>query len=209
MGKESFSELHCAILNCQKCAAALPLPPKPILQIHPEARLLIAGQAPGRKAHHAGRPFDDPSGDRLRQWLGLSKSDFYNAKQVAIVPMGFCFPGNTFFKSGPKAGQISGDLPPRPECAATWHERLLDQLSQIELTIVLGSHAQAYYMNHSGTVTEQVKRWAYWLEQGKIALPHPSPRNNRWLKQNPWFEAEVLPILNDKVSRILNAAQNN
>ncbi|CUB04261.1 uracil-DNA glycosylase family protein [Marinomonas fungiae] len=204
MDKESFSPLHSAILSCQICAAALPLSPKPILQAHPDARLLIVGQAPGRKAHDAGRPFDDASGDRLREWLGLNKSDFYDAKHVAIVPMGFCFPGNSFFKSGVKKDMISGDLPPRPECAATWHERLLSQLTQIELTIVLGSHAQAYYMNHSSTVTEQVKRWAYWLEQGKLALPHPSPRNNRWLKQNPWFEVEVLPILKDKISSLLN-----
>lgn len=201
MDKKSFSQLHHEILNCQKCAEALPLPPKPILQVHPDARLLIAGQAPGKKAHDAGRPFEDASGDRLRQWLGLSKNDFYDAKQVAIIPMGFCFPGNTFFKSGSSKGRISGDLPPRSECAATWHKSLLGQLTKIELTIVLGSYAQAYYMNHSGSVTEQVRRWDYWLEQGKIALPHPSPRNNRWLKQNPWFEAEVLPILRDKVKR--------
>nr|WP_231886218.1 uracil-DNA glycosylase family protein [Marinomonas atlantica] len=177
--------------------------PKPILQIHPDARVLIAGQAPGQKAHDAGRPFDDASGDRLRQWLGLSKSSFYDATKLAIVPMGFCFPGNTFFKSGPSKGRKSGDLPPRPECAAKWHEILLGELNKIELTIVLGSHAQAYYLTQSDKVTEHVKRWAYWLEQGKIALPHPSPRNNRWLKQNPWFEEEVLPILRDKVKHLL------
>ncbi|WP_417503447.1 uracil-DNA glycosylase family protein [Marinomonas gallaica] len=203
MGKESFSQLHQNILNCRQCANVLPLEPKPILQIHPDAKVLIAGQAPGQKAHDAGRPFDDASGDRLRQWLGLNKSDFYDPTQLAIVPMGFCFPGNTFFKSGPSKGRKSGDLPPRPECAATWHEILLGELNKIELTIVLGSHAQAYYLNQSDKVTEQVKRWAYWLEQGQIALPHPSPRNNRWLKQNPWFEEEVLPILRDKVKHLL------
>lgn len=203
MSEESFSQLHTAILNCQECATALPLPPKPILQVHPDARILIAGQAPGQKAHDAGRPFDDASGDRLRQWLGLEKEDFYDAKQVAIVPMGFCFPGNTFFKNGPKAEKISGDLPPRPECAAIWHGRLLAQLTQIELIIVLGKHAQAYYMSPTSTVTEQVARYDEWLAQGIIALPHPSPRNNRWLTQNPWFEEEVIPTLQARVKSLL------
>lgn len=203
MEKTSFAALHCEILNCRQCAHHLPNEPKPILQVHPDATVLIAGQAPGQKAHESGRPFDDASGDRLRLWLGLTKADFYDPSQIAIVPMGFCFPGNTFFKSGAAQGRVSGDLPPRPECVATWHEALLNQLNKIELTIVLGSHAQAYYLERSGTVTEQVRRWEYWLKQGKIALPHPSPRNNRWLKQNPWFAEEVLPILRERVTRSL------
>jgi len=191
----SFIELKTAILGCQHCAACLPLPPKPILQIHPDAKILIAGQAPGQKAHEAGRPFDDPSGDRLRQWLGVSKDVFYDAKQIALVPMVFCFPGTV----------KSGDLPPRKECADLWRAPLLAELKGVELVIVLGSYAQAYHLGVKGkaSVTEQVKHWKEYLAQGKLPLPHPSPRNNRWLKQNPWFEEEVLPALKMSVARII------
>ncbi|SBS32991.1 Uracil DNA glycosylase superfamily protein [Marinomonas spartinae] len=195
MISHSFIELESSIRGCQHCAACLPLPPKPILQIHPDAKILIAGQAPGQKAHEAGRPFDDPSGDRLRQWLGVSKDVFYDAKQIALVPMGFCFPGT---------GK-SGDLPPRKECAELWRAPLLAELKCIELVIVLGSYAQAYHLGVEGkaSVTEQVKHWKDYLAQGKLPLPHPSPRNNRWLKQNPWFEEEVLPALKMIVERII------
>lgn len=191
----SFIKLEAAIRGCQECSACLPLPPKPILQIHPDAKILIAGQAPGRKAHEAGRPFDDPSGDRLRDWLGISKETFYDAKQVAIVPMGFCFPGT---------GK-SGDLPPRKECADLWRAELLAELKQVELIVVLGSYAQAYHLGVNGkaSVTEQVKHWQDYLSQGKLPLPHPSPRNNRWLKQNPWFEQDVLPTLKVTVANLL------
>lgn len=203
MDQNAFLTVKEDILSCQLCAEVLPYPPKPILQIHPMARLLIAGQAPGQKTHDIGRPFDDLSGERLRDWLGLSEAEFYDERQVAIVPMGFCFPGNSFHKSGSSAGKISGDLPPRPECAAKWREAVLNQLTNIELTIVLGAYAQEYHLGQTGKVTEQVKQWRYWLEQGKVALPHPSPRNNRWLKQNPWFEAEVLPELKARIKRLL------
>ena len=201
---ETFNDIKQAILTCHYCADALPYPPKPIIQIHPDAKLLIAGQAPGKKTHDIGRPFDDLSGDRLRGWLGITKDEFYDEHQVAIVPMGFCFPGNTSHKNGPSAGKPSGDLPPRPECAIKWREAVLSQLANIELTIVLGAYAQAYHLDQSGNVTEQVKLWQYWLEQGKLVLPHPSPRNNRWLKQNPWFEAEVLPELKARVKALIS-----
>lgn len=197
---DRFIELKQDILDCLHCADILPYTPKPILQIHPNAKLLIAGQAPGQKTHDIGRPFDDLSGDRLRDWLGLSVDEFYDELQVAIVPMGFCFPGNNFHKNGASAGKKSGDLPPRPECASKWREAVLNQLPNIELTIVLGAYAQAYHLGESGNVTEQVRQWRYWLEHGKIVLPHPSPRNNRWLKQNPWFEADVLPELKLRVN---------
>ncbi|RBP85565.1 uracil-DNA glycosylase family protein [Marinomonas rhizomae] len=203
MAYDAFLVLKDAMLSCRHCADVLPYPPKPILQIHPNAKLLIAGQAPGKKTHDIGRPFDDLSGDRLRGWLGLSEDEFYDEQQVAIVPMGFCFPGNSVHKSGPSAGKKSGDLPPRPECSIKWREAALNQLTNIKLTIVLGAYAQAYHLGQSGNVTEQVKQWQYWLEQGKLVLPHPSPRNNRWLKQNPWFETEVLPELKARVSRLL------
>ncbi|NLQ17841.1 uracil-DNA glycosylase family protein [Marinomonas sp. M1K-6] len=203
MSNNAFSELQGSILACQHCAEALPYSPKPIIQIHPDAKILIAGQAPGQKAHDIGRPFDDLSGDRLREWLGVTKDEFYDEQQVAIVPMGFCFPGNSYHKSGPSAGKKSGDLPPRPECAIKWREAVLSQLTKIELTIVLGAYAQAYHLGQSGNVTEQVKQWQYWLEQGKLVLPHPSPRNNRWLKQNPWFEIDVLPALRSRIKALL------
>ncbi|QUX94992.1 uracil-DNA glycosylase [Marinomonas sp. CT5] len=208
MSYDAFLELKCAILSCQHCAEVLPNPPEPILQIHPDAKLLIAGQAPGQKTHDIGRPFDDLSGERLRDWLGLASHEFYDEQQVAILPMGFCFPGNSLHKSGPSAGKKSGDLPPRPECSAKWREDVLKQLHNIELTIVLGAYAQAYHLGTSGKVTEQVKQWQYWLEQGKIVLPHPSPRNNRWLKQNPWFEADVLPELKLRISRLLQTSSS-
>jgi uracil-DNA glycosylase len=203
MSQETFIALKEAVLSCQHCASLLPTPPEPIVQIHPNAKILIAGQAPGQKAHDSGRPFDDLSGDRLRNWLGVAVDAFYDAQQVAILPMGFCFPGNTYYKSGPSAGKISGDLPPRPECAVKWRETILNQLTHVELTIVLGAYAQKYHLGCSGNLTEQVKAWQYWLEQGILALPHPSPRNNRWLKQNPWFETEVLPELKKRVNALL------
>lgn len=190
-----FLALKEEILACKLCAQELPLPAKPILQIHPDATILIAGQAPGRRAHMAGRPFDDPSGERLRDWLGISQDVFYDETKVALIPMGFCFPG-----SG-----SSGDLPPRKECAKTWRKRLLDQLNQIELIIVLGAYAQEYHLKASKkcSVTAHVLAWQDDLNDNKIALPHPSPRNNRWLQQNPWFESDVLPELKRRVQQAL------
>lgn len=167
---------------------------RPVLQVSRTAKILIAGQAPGRRVHESGIPFDDPSGDRLRQWLGVDKATFYDAGKVAIVPMGFCYPGT---------GK-SGDLPPRKECAVEWHAQLLSQMAQIELTVVIGQYAIDWHVpqDKKKTLTETVKNWReYW--PSKLVLPHPSPRNNIWLKKNPWFEAELLPPLKDRVHGLL------
>lgn len=162
----------------------------------PEARILIAGQAPGRKVHESGVPFDDASGDRLRDWLGVSKEQFYDAKFIAILPMGFCYPGT---------GK-SGDLPPRPECAPAWREQVLARLKKLQITLVVGQYAQAYHLqSEAGSVTDLVLAWRKsWPHV--VPLPHPSPRNNLWLKRNPWFEAELIPALRKRVSKLLENA---
>ena len=164
-----------------------------MLQCSASAKILIAGQAPGSKVHATGVPFDDPSGDRLREWMGISRDSFYDADKIAILPMGFCYPGT---------GK-SGDLPPRPECAIQWRASLLGQIKQIELTLVMGQYAQQYHFGSgSSSLTELVKSWQdYW--PAMIPLPHPSPRNNRWLKTNPWFENEVLPELKTRIKQVL------
>ncbi|MED5510170.1 MAG: uracil-DNA glycosylase family protein [Pseudomonadota bacterium] len=182
------------VLACSLCEDKLPLAPRPVLQLSYQARILVAGQAPGRKAHDKGIPFADASGDRLRQWMGLDESQFYDASRIAIMPMGFCFPGTG----------NSGDLPPRPECAETWHASLLVALHHVELTLVIGRYAMAYHLpDFNDSVTDAVKNWqAYWPDY--LPLPHPSPRNQRWLKQNPWFEREVLPLLKQRVANILD-----
>lgn len=172
--------------------------PRPVLQAHPSARILIAGQAPGRKVHETGIPFNDASGERLRDWLGVSRDVFYDPEQVAIVPMGFCFPGT---------GR-SGDLPPRPECASLWRTRLLAELRDIRLTLVIGQYAQAYHVPHhpkdKAALTAAVQDWqATWPHT--VVLPHPSPRNNLWLRRNPWFESERLPALKPLVQQALAA----
>lgn len=180
---------------CRICADFLPFPPRPILQFSPRARILIAGQAPGRAAHNAGIAFDDPSGERLRSWMGVTRAQFYDPDLFAILPMGFCYPG-----SGP-----SGDLPPRPECAPAWREKLLSQLTQLELTLVIGRYAQAYHFPEKrGTLTALVSSWRdHW--PNTLPLPHPSPRNRLWFKHNPWFEAELIPALQARVTEILTA----
>ena len=189
----SFSSLLDEVRACTLCEVHLPLGPRPVLQLHPKARILIAGQAPGRKVHESGVPFDDASGNRLREWLGVTREEFYDPKQIAILPMGFCFPGS---------GK-SGDLPPRPECAPTWRKQLLGHLQHLELTLVLGQYAQAYHVGKSSSsLTELVKSWrSHW--PNLVPLPHPSPRNNHWLRRNPWFEQEVLPSLRKRVSEVL------
>ena len=188
-----FDVLLTEIRACQICAAYLPLGPRPILQVHPEAAILIVGQAPGRRVHASGIPFQDPSGVRLRDWMGVSEEVFYDPRRVAVLPMGFCFPG-----SGP-----SGDNPPRPECAPAWREAVLEQLAGVRLTLVLGRYAQAYHLGlPSRSVTESVASWReYWPE--KLPLPHPSPRNKAWFKKNGWFEEEVLPMLRTRVKQLV------
>lgn len=183
------------VSNCVICEADLPLGARPVIQFNPSARILIAGQAPGLKVHQTGVPFDDASGQRLRQWLGLNKDEFYDATKIAILPMGFCYPGK---------GK-SGDLPPRKECAPAWRAQLLAALPNIKLTIVLGKYAQAYHLPQTKhlTLTELVKSWReYWPTI--LPLPHPSPRNNIWLANNPWFERDVVPELAEAVQSILN-----
>ena len=189
----SLASLLAEVRACTLCAEHLPLGPRPVLQMHASARILIAGQAPGRKVHETGIPFDDASGDRLRNWLGVSREVFYDARQVAILPMGFCFPGT---------GK-SGDLPPRPECAPAWRVPLLSHLKHLKLTLVIGQYAMAYHLPHeAGTLTEIVQTWQkYWPHT--VPLPHPSPRNNRWLKRNPWFEKDLVPLLQSRISGIL------
>jgi len=181
------------VRNCRLCEKHLPLGPRPVLQIHSNSRLLIAGQAPGRKVHETGKPFDDASGKRLREWHGVSDEIFYDARQIAILPMGFCFPGTG----------SSGDLPPRPECVEAWRQPLLEKLNRIQTTLVLGQYAQKYHFpDHRGNLTELVKSWQnYWPEL--LPLPHPSPRNNLWLRRNPWFEKELLPVLQQRILEIL------
>ena len=190
---KSFESLLTEVRACTICAAHLPLGPRPVLQLHPKARILIAGQAPGKKVHESGLPFDDPSGQRLREWLGVTREVFYDPEKIAILPMGFCYPGT---------GK-SGDLPPRPECAPAWRQQLLEQLDNLEVTLVLGGYAQAYHFGAaSRSVTELVRGWrTFW--PNVIPLPHPSPRNNLWLRRNPWFEAELLPPLRQRVSAVL------
>ena len=177
------------------CREHLPLGPRPVLQLSSKSRILIAGQAPGARVHESGVPFDDASGDRLRTWLGIAREAFYDARRVAILPMGFCYPGK-----GP-----SGDLPPRPECADTWRDRFLSRLEAVQLTVVIGRYAQAYHLSESRrSVTEHVRAWkAHWPRV--VPLPHPSPRNNRWLVRNPWFETELLPKLRARVAEVLAA----
>lgn len=189
---EGFPLLN-EVKSCRLCADNLPFDPKPVLQWHPDAKILLAGQAPGRKVHESGRPFTDASGDRLRAWLGISLEDFYNPQKLAIVPMGLCYPGT---------GK-AGDLPPRPECALQWRERLLAPLVNVELILLIGQYAQAYHLSETRqSVTAVVAQWrSFWPKI--VPLPHPSPRNNRWLKQNPWFEAELLPELRMRISELL------
>ena len=190
---KSLNALISEISACQICQAHLPHGPRPVLQIGSQARILVAGQAPGRKVHESGVPFDDASGERLRNWLGVSKEQFYNGKLFAVLPMGFCYPGT---------GK-SGDLPPRPECAPAWRAQVLSRLKKLKLTLVIGQYAQAYHLPMSqGSVTELALAWRKtWPHT--VALPHPSPRNNLWLKRNPWFETELVPKLRILIAEII------
>jgi len=178
---------------CAVCSAHLPLGPRPVFQVQTSARILIASQAPGRKAHETGQTFNDISGDRLRTWLGLGRDEFYDPARVAILPMGFCFPGTG----------TSGDLPPRPECAPLWRARLLAPLANLQLTLAIGQYAVSWHLpNERGSLAQIVGRWRqHWPRL--VPMPHPSPRNIRWLKQNPWFEQEVLPELRSRIAAIL------
>jgi len=188
-----FDELVAHVRRCRICEAHLPLEPRPVVQVSQSARILVVGQAPGRRVHDTGLPFNDPSGDRLREWMGVDRDTFYDERQLAILPMGFCYPGT---------GK-SGDLPPRPECAPAWRDLLLERLERIELTLVIGQYAHAWHLpGPKASVTERVKRWREVWPQA-VPLPHPSPRNNLWLRRNPWFEEEIIPELRQRVREIL------
>ncbi len=178
------------IAACRICEAHLPHGPRPVVRAAAQARILIAGQAPGRRVHDSGIPWQDASGVRLRQWLGVDDATFYESGLIALVPMGFCYPGSA----------KSGDLPPRPECQQHWHGKLLPHLTQIKLRVIIGQYAQRYYLPDMAklSLTDIVKAWKK-LPKDMIALPHPSPRNQMWPKQNPWFEAELLPLLKKRV----------
>ncbi|MCV2359306.1 uracil-DNA glycosylase family protein [Paucibacter sp. TC2R-5] len=182
------------VRSCTLCAAHLADGVRPILQVAAGARILVAGQAPGRKVHASGLPFDDASGARLRNWMGVDASVFYDPAQVAILPMGFCYPGT---------GK-SGDLPPRKECAPQWRAPLLAAMPQLELLLVIGQYAIDWHLPQKAgaTLTETVRNWRkHWPQL--LPLPHPSPRNNIWLKANPWFEQEVVPALQARVATVL------
>ena len=189
------------VRSCTACAAFLPNGVRPVLQVGMRAKVLVVGQAPGRKVHESGVPFDDASGERLRQWMGVSSEQFYEPSITAILPMGFCYPGT---------GK-SGDLPPRKECAPLWRAPLLAAMPNIKLTLVIGQYAMDWHLKDSqaATLTETVRNWKDYLSNSMspvLPLPHPSPRNNIWLKANPWFTQEVVPALQARVAAILNAS---
>ncbi|MFK8252036.1 uracil-DNA glycosylase family protein [Ancylobacter terrae] len=207
---DSLDTLLAAIRGCRVCIdtplrAPLPHAPRPVIRVSPSARLLIASQAPGTKVHLSGLPFTDASGDRLRDWMGVTPEIFYDVSRIAIAPMGFCFPGQD---------ARGADLPPRPECAATWHDRLFAALPDFELVLVIGAPAQNYHLRRLGlerftrlSLTERVVRWREIWEARRsprlLPLPHPSWRNTGWLKRNPWFAEELLPVLRAEVAQVL------
>ncbi len=186
------------IQNCRLCAdrfraSATAHDPRPVVWFRPGARLLIAGQAPGLRVHKAGRPFTDPSGDRLRDWLQMDEATFYDLSRIAVVPMAFCFPGYDTRGS---------DLPPPPLCAATWHDRVMAALPDVRLKLLIGGAAQAWHLGRRAPVTETVRNWRQYMPDA-LPLPHPSWRNTGWLKKNPWFATELLPELRDRVREAL------
>lgn len=193
-GSPTLRTLLADIRACRLCANSLPESPRPVVQADRTATILIAGQAPGRRVHETGIPFDDPSGDRLRDWMGVDRDTFYDPGKMAIAPMGFCYPGT---------GK-SGDLPPRTECAATWRAKLLKQLPNIRLTLIIGAYAVKWHLPNEArqSLTDCVKGWQT-RPDTTLVLPHPSPRNNIWLKKNPWFARELLPVLRTSVGRAL------
>jgi uracil-DNA glycosylase len=195
MKKEKLSDLLPQVRDCRICAPHLPYGPRPVLQAGATARLLIVGQAPGRKVHDTGIPWNDASGDRLRDWLQLPREVFYDASKVAIVPTAFCYPGK---------GR-SGDLPPRPECAPAWHPRLLAAMPDVQLTLLIGRYAQEFYLRDNGkaSLTDTVAAYEEYLPH-MLPLPHPSPRNQSWWKRNPWFERELLPVLRKHIASLWN-----
>ncbi len=205
----SLDRLVSQIRACRQCVEApdgapLPHAPRPVLRVSAHARLAVVGQAPGTRVHASGIPFSDPSGERLRDWMGVTAEEFYDERRVAIIPMGFCYPGQD---------AAGADLPPRRECAAAWRERLLKELPQIELMLLIGGYAQRWHLEgRSGaSVTATVTDWRAVLSEDRrpryLPLPHPSWRNNAWLRAHPWFDAELVPTLREEVRRLLDARQ--
>lgn len=206
--RDDLAELCAAIAACRICRDApargpdhrLPHEPRPVAVISPTARILICGQAPGLRVHESGLPFNDASGDRLRQWLEVTRDEFYDPGRFAIVPMGFCFPGYN---------DKGSDLPPRRECAPRWRQVVMDAMPQIELVLAIGQYAQGWHLGErrAATMTETVRNWRTYLGSNTgpavLALPHPSWRNTGWLKRNPWFEADVLPVLRERVKKLI------
>ncbi len=206
MSDVSFDELLATIRACRICrdtplGPPLPHEPRPVVVASRTARVLIAGQAPGTKVHASGKPFDDRSGDRLRDWLGVSREEFYDPAKFAIAPMGFCFPGQD---------AKGGDLPPRRECAPAWRASLLSHMPQVELVLAIGQYAQAWHLGglRRGSLTETVADWrTIFLRNERprvLPMPHPSWRNTGWLKKNPWFEADLLPVLRREVHSLID-----
>lgn len=207
--ERDLARLAAEIRRCRICrdtpkGSRLPHEPRPVLRPSSTARICISSQAPGVRVHASGTPFTDPSGDRLRAWLQLTPNEFYDQRRVAIVPMGFCFPGHD---------NAGGDLPPRRECTSAWHERLFAAMPQLELVLAVGSYAQRWHLGKveskagAGSMTDTVKRWREMLDvptrPRRVALPHPSWRNNAWLTANPWFERELLPRLRSEIRRLM------
>lgn len=188
-----LDQLLAAVRQCRACEAHLPLGPRPVLQAGASARILIVGQAPGARVHASGIPWDDASGERLRQWLGLDAASFYDASTIAIIPMGYCYPGR---------GK-GGDLPPRRECATLWLDQLLAELPRIELTLLIGLHAQRHFLGsrRKSSLTETVRAWREFGPRF-LPLPHPSPRNTPWFQRHPWFESELLPTLRERIASL-------
>ncbi|MFZ4602429.1 MAG: uracil-DNA glycosylase family protein [Caulobacterales bacterium] len=196
MTGEALDALVAEIRSCRVCASLLPHEPRPIVWVHPQARILIAGQAPGRRVHESGIPWNDPSGDRLRAWMGLDRDAFYDRGNVAVAAMGFCYPGT-----------VNGaDLPPRRECAPLWRARLLPLLKGVRLTLLVGAYAHRWHLGAAAARRGTGALVAGWrdLPADVMALPHPSWRNSGWLKRNPWFEAEVVPELQARVAHALS-----
>lgn len=181
--------------KCTHCAEHLPLGPRPVVRAHPDSRIVVIGQAPGHIVHSTGIPWDDRSGNNLRQWMGVEKETFYDEKKLALVPMGFCYPGSA----------ERGDLPPRPECAPMWHQQLWDAMPRAELILLIGQYAQRQYLGkqRKKNLTETVKAFDEYLPR-YFVLPHPSPRNNIWQKKNPWFAMDVIPALQSTIADLLS-----
>lgn len=180
------------ISGCTICKTDLPLGPRPVVTAHPNSKIVIVGQAPGTKVHASGIPWDDQSGKKLRQWLGVSDEQFYNTENFAIIPMGFCYPGKA----------KTGDLPPRSECAPQWHRVLFDKMPNLELIILIGTYAQNYYLNDKKTLTERVGDYKSYLPK-YFPIPHPSPTNRFWHAKNPWFEELIVPEIKKKIKAII------